>query len=148
MKPATDKTENAAELVIANKQLVFPNKKNIRDQSIEELLKNILPYGNMALSELEQTLLKEVLINNKTFKELNKFFGISVIRQEQIFANALIHLNRTLRTISEKLNTHAYTILEKELAETKKKLELFEISVENHDKLLPKIKKILTTHPY
>ena len=121
------------------------NEEALREQSIKKLFKALLPFGNTTLPAIEQRLLKEVLINKKTFEELQKPLGIPIVTQEKLFNHALKHLNRILCDVSEKLHTNAYTILEKELAETKKKLESLERSAEQHDKLSPELKELLAT---
>ena len=79
------------------------SKKTIREQRIEELLQSLLLFGN--LSTLEHTILTEVLINGKFFKDLTKTLHLTTYRQKQIFNTATSRLMKALAKAGENKKT-------------------------------------------
>jgi len=118
---------------------IMGSKKTIREQRIEELLQSLLLFGG--LSKLEQTILTEVLINDKQFKDLTKTLRLTTYRQKQIFNTATSTLMKALAVANEEVN--AYSAMKVELAATKKKLEALERSIEEKKKLSPEMKELL-----
>ena len=80
-------------------------KKTIREQRIEELLQSLLQFGK--LSTLEHTILTEVLINGKLFKDLTKTLHLTTYRQKQIFNTAINRLLKSLAQTGANKNTIA-----------------------------------------
>ncbi len=116
-------------------------KKTIREQSIEELLPHLLALGDGALTKLEQALLEEILINNNTFTDLTKSIQLPTLRQKTVFGNAIKQLIKTLHVAKDRVNT--FSILEKELVTTKRKLEALEETINRKNKLSPEVKELL-----
>ena len=120
---------------------VMPNKKTIKEQSLEELLPHLLALGEGSLSKLELGLMEEVLIKNNSFNDLTEIIQLTTFRQKQVFANAV---KRLIRAVDEaKKKSNAYPAMEKELTSTKKKLETLEESINRKNKLSPEVKELL-----
>lgn len=79
-------------------------KENILNKGVEKLLMSVLPLGSQSLTKLEQTILKEVLINNKTFEELTPLTGVTAERQRTIFINATNRLCKKLRIVNKEVS--------------------------------------------
>ncbi|HTA84523.1 MAG TPA: DNA-directed RNA polymerase subunit alpha C-terminal domain-containing protein [Bacteroidia bacterium] len=114
-------------------------KKTLKEQRIEELLQSLLLFGG--LSKLEQTILTEVLINDKQFKDLTQSLRLTTYRQKQIFNTTTSRLMKALAVANE--NEDAYSAMKVELAATKKKLEALEKNNEERDKISPETKELL-----
>ncbi|MBI2721754.1 MAG: hypothetical protein HYX39_06235 [Bacteroidetes bacterium] len=78
-------------------------KENILNKSVQKLLMSVLPLGSNSLTKLEQIILKEVLLNNKTFEELIPLTGVTAERQRTIFINATNRLCKTLRIVNKEV---------------------------------------------
>lgn len=79
-------------------------KENILNKGVEKLLMSVLPLGGNSLSKLEQIILKEVLLNNKTFEELTILTGVTAERQRTIFINATNRLCKKLRIVNKEVS--------------------------------------------
>jgi predicted O-linked N-acetylglucosamine transferase (SPINDLY family) len=120
------------------------SKKTIREQSIEELVQSLLLFNNAKLSKLEQTILTEVLVNGKHFKDLSSTLHLTTHRQKQIFDNATSRLIKALAVAGESEDANAYSAMERELEATKNKLEVLEKSIKEQKWFSPEMKKILS----
>ncbi len=97
-------------------------KKTIKEQSIEELLPPLLAFGSTTLYQLEHKLLNEVLINEKTFKDLSHTLKLTTSRQKAVFINGIQRLIKTLNEANEKMN--AYNVVEQKFNQAKEELEV------------------------
>jgi len=120
----------------------MPRRKTIREQSLEEILPYLFTFGDNIFTELEQTLLKEVLIYNKTFFDLIPSTELTTFRQKQIFNAAVKRLCRILHETGKKQS--AYNKIEYELAEANEKLQNI-TSKQNTLSLAPELKVLLDT---
>jgi predicted O-linked N-acetylglucosamine transferase (SPINDLY family) len=123
---------------------IMGSKKTIREQSIEELVQSLLLLNNAKLSKLEQTILTEVLINGKHFKDLSRPLHLTTYRQKQIFNNATNRLMKALAVADESEDANAYSAMKTELEATKNKLEVLEKSIKEQKWFSPEMKKILS----
>lgn len=79
-------------------------RENIIDKGIRKILLNVLPAASAELTNVEQAILKEVLVNNKTFDEIEKSHHIPITRQRMIFVQATNRLCKTIRHINRQLS--------------------------------------------
>jgi len=121
-------------------------KKTIREQSIEELLAQLIILANNSLTKLEQLILKEVLIHNRTFEEITQTIRLPILRQKQLFNIAVKRIGKILSSVNE--NIPAYQALaeaNEKLTATRQELASLQNSIKKRQELSPGLQELLAT---
>lgn len=126
------------------------DKKNTREQGIEDLLPHLILLGNKTLTKFEQTILTEILLNKLTFNEVAKTNKLPMLRQKQLFSISIRNLSKVLDYVSENIGNSK--VLENELseakrnlAEAKEKLKALQDSIDKRNTLSPELKELIDT---
>lgn len=118
------------------------DNKTLRAQSTKQLLVTAISIGKNTLSEREQFVLMEVLVNQKTFAELTENLQLTQSRVKAIFQNGAKRLDNIFNGINSRVI--AYDAMEKELKEIKKKLAKKEEEIDKQKKISPELKATLS----
>lgn len=119
------------------------DNKTLRAQSTKELLAAAISIGKATLTEREYSILEDVLVNQKTFRELGESLQLTRSRVKAIFQNGEKRLNNLFKGIHKRVTS--YDALENELKEAEKKLAELQITVEKESKISPELKALLAT---
>ena len=128
-----------------NNSLTMKSKKKatiletLKEQGTMGLLKSTLQLGTPFLTRLEQIILKEILIENKTFNDLKASLKLMPMRQQQILNTGIRRMHKIMAEMNEKVV--AYDVVKKELVETKNRLAEFETAIKKQNELSPKLKE-------
>lgn len=119
----------------------------LKSEAIQEILtalvevefKGLSPHNGLV--PLHRAMLKEVLVNNKTFGELKGILKLTTFRQRELFKDAV----RSLKIRLDSLNNiyTDYQAIEKELEEAKSVIKHLEAKIEKDSSISPEIKKKL-----
>lgn len=118
------------------------DNKTVREESVKKLIHSALKIDVKSISELEKTILIEVLDNGKSFAELQNTNNLTSSRQRTILENTVNKLGKHLETINDK--QRQYEESQKELIELRHWKILLEASVEKEKAIDPKLKKTLS----
>lgn len=114
-----------------------------RSQYLEELLQHTLLLAGNKFVLLERQVLKDVLVDNKSYQEVARLRGQNAQRQEFIFTHAF---EKLIHAIDEThSNILAHRKFEEELEKVNSELELLKEKVTLQNKFTPKQKKLLDT---
>ncbi len=116
-------------------------KKNIKEQHMEDLLQHLLLLAGDKFLLIERQVFNEVLVRNKTFREVARSLGQNASRQEFIFSRACEKLIRIIDDANGKLRD--YEKLARELNDLKAAQHTMKEKMSLRDKLSPEQKKIL-----
>ncbi len=119
----------------------------LKSEAIQEILTALVEVNFKGLSPhsglvpLHRAMLKEVLVNNKTFGELKGILKLTTFRQREIFKDAV----KSLKVRLEGLNNvyKDYQAIEKELDEARSVIKYLESKIEKENSISPEIKKKL-----
>jgi DNA-directed RNA polymerase alpha subunit len=114
----------------------------IRNEAVKDLIQSLLPLGKERLMELEQRLLYEVIIENKSYEELKALLLLPVSRQKVVFQLAVKRMMKVIAKVSEA--DLDYGRLEKELQSTRKQLAAMEKKLSRRTELSSEQRKILS----
>lgn len=130
---------------MGNKKFINDNK-TAKEIARKELSSKLVEVGSKLLTKLEQEVLIQVLINEKTFAEIADYRQLTSGRIKQIFQKGIRRLNHFLNSFDEKLTKYNEVIdkyselvmrveeYEKEAKERNKKkniLESFSLEIQN-----------------
>lgn len=129
------------------------DNKTLKESSANELLKITLRIGNKSLTRLEKVVLEEVLINRKTFSEIEGNLKLTPFRLKQLFNVGFRRLKDNLLYIDEGLSEaenmkNTYDNSQAELANVKWELEKLNEKIKAKDELKPEIKNLISTSIY
>jgi hypothetical protein len=93
------------------------DNQSIKENSIKDLLNNLLQLESGTLLPVQQVILKEVLINDKTFDELADSLKLTPYIQKQILSTGVLRLNQLIKELGKSLD--AYYRVSEELKKTK-----------------------------
>jgi hypothetical protein len=97
------------------KTLQKNDNKILKELTKKNLIYKILEITQDSLAERQYEIMVEVLINNKTFGELETM-QLTRSRQKQIFDNGIMRVNKALGSMN--LNSRAFLALPEKLRET------------------------------
>ncbi len=120
------------------------NKKTVnRNQYLEELLQHTLLLAGNKFVLLERQVLKDVLVDNKSYQEVARLRGQNAQRQEFIFTRAFEKLVHAIDETHSSILAHRK--LEEELEKVNSELEMLKEKISRQNKLTPKQKQLLDT---
>ncbi|HEX7413192.1 MAG TPA: DNA-directed RNA polymerase subunit alpha C-terminal domain-containing protein [Bacteroidia bacterium] len=126
------------------------DKKNIRDQGIEDLLPHLMLLGDKTLTKFEQTILTKILLKKLTFNEVAKTNKLPMLRQKQLFSIGIRRLSKVLDYVSENIENskaleNELSEAKRDLAEAKEKLKALQDSIDKRNTLSPELKELIDT---
>lgn len=116
--------------------------KDIREESMMELLESLFLFAGNKLSELERNVLKDVLSGNKTFKDVAKLRGQNEKRQRFIFNYSLKKLLNHIKPLNQSLLE--YKKIKRELSKSKEQITILEERMGQRSKLSDGAQILLT----
>lgn len=120
-------------------------QEKIKDKSqyLDELLQHTLLLAGKKFVLLERQVLKDILIDNKSYREVARLRGQNAGRQKFIFTQAFEKLIHAIDETHSSILAHRK--MEQEIEEVKAELGILKEKISRRKKLTPKQKKLLDT---
>ena len=117
------------------------DNKTLKAEASKELIASLLEINFEGLRPLYKTMLIEVLINDKTFSELNETVKLTTSRQKVVFQDAVKLLKKELNCMNNALVS--FQTMEKELSQAQRLIEYLEGKASKENNIAPELKKKL-----
>jgi predicted DNA-binding protein YlxM (UPF0122 family) len=126
------------------------DNKTIKEKTRRELSIKLVEVASKYLTEREEEILGDILLDDKTFNEIGDRLQLTSARVKQIFEKGVRRMYHFLNTIEEKILRYdelseQYSKMEKDLADLKKQVAVADKNKAIWKALLSKTRELLST---